>query len=163
MTEPEHVNQPIDDVIDLLTQGRKREPVRNNVPRPPSEENRMLWHALMLRDGGRCWICGFGDRFMVMDHLQPRSSFSADEMAEADRSDNLRIACWSCNEDKSNRLIPFSKPLPIVGMCAVHHNGEYEDEGLQVVWCHTCQMTQRVPDWWPVWGMTGGDGSDGEG
>jgi hypothetical protein len=140
----------------------ERLPVLNREPRPESEANRQLWGALMRRDGSRCWMCNRPDGFMVIDHLIPRSSFVASDIHLADRSDNLRIACWDCNQEKSNRDYPFKRPLPIVWMCRediqVNEFGEvvlFEDDELVPAYCarHNCAVS--VPIHWGFAGLGG--------
>lgn len=72
------------------------------------------------RDNGRCWICGrqtnfddikytpdghkyCGDTHPVKDHLIPLS-YGGDESWE-----NIRLACWRCNKNKSDALVDIEK------------------------------------------------------
>jgi hypothetical protein len=140
-----------------------RQPVLNREPRPNPENNRELWGALMARDGGKCWMCHRSDGFMVIDHLTPRSAFRADEIRLADRSDNLAIACWDCNTEKGNRLIPFRPPLPVVVICVVDwkasfgwteeelnlHLERYSDETMHAFCCQH-RSAATVPKNWPI-------------
>ena len=119
-----------EDVLGLVGAVHERLPVRNREPRPMPEANRRLWGAMMRRDGSRCWMCGMGG-FLVIDHLRPRSNFDPDDMWLADRSDNLRIACWDCNQDKSNRAVPYRPPIPIVWTCPECYRPEDDVEGLE--------------------------------
>lgn len=143
----------------------RRLPVLNREPRPNPEVNRALWGALMRRDGSRCWMCGDRNGMMVADHLVPRSSYTPQSIRAADSSANLRIACWDCNQHKSNRLIEFRPPLPIVWGCVLDYSNENEGEDPQGyledyssdyinVFCarHNCAM--RVPADWPIAGLT---------
>lgn len=131
----------------------ERMSVRNNIPRPPSEENHALWGALMRRDNGRCWMCGWNDMGRtVIEHLRPRSNFPPEQIELADRSDNLRIACWECNTVKGNRDVPFRKPLPIVWFCTRDDEGAERqvDEDWFTVWCDRCQAATVVPPHWHI-------------
>lgn len=70
-----------------------------------------LIDALRDRDGDGCGICGTAMRFGVptgprgtddegatIDHVHPRSKGGSDDFA------NLRLAHWSCNRNRGNRL-----------------------------------------------------------
>lgn len=80
----------------------ERLPVLNSEPRVLMDGRK--WHLLWERDGFRCLLCGIyvpkgtGE----VDHIVPRSSFAADRLHIADRSDNLQITCVDCNQEKSN-------------------------------------------------------------
>lgn len=78
------------------------------LPRPNREPRVLLppqkYALLRAARGDWCYLCGDpleGNR-PVVDHVIPRSSFPSGQIDIADRSDNLRMACWSCNEAKSN-------------------------------------------------------------
>lgn len=154
------ITEAVDAAMATIGTVYERMPVLNREARTNPEENRALWGALMRRDGGKCWMCGRADDFMVIDHLTPRSSFPADQLDVADRSDNLSIACWDCNQDKSNRAFPFRKPLGIVWHCQLDWRLEGVDEDDAEAWLefysaedkrvfcakHSCAVT--VPaDW----------------
>lgn len=143
----------------------ERMDVNNRAERPDPEHNRKLWGAAMARDGGRCWMCfsTFADMY-VLDHLIPRSAFDVGHIRAADRSDNLRIACWDCNQAKSNRLIPFRQPLPIVWTCPdCYRRGIDDDEPLAFlddyadevlpVFCARHRAAGTAPADWPVAGL----------
>lgn len=147
-----------------------RAPVNNREPRPASEANRNLRSALMLRDGGKCWMCGWdrssleyweSDARMVIDHLLPRSWFAAQDVHLADRSDNLAIACWSCNSVKSNRIVPFRPVLPVVWVCptdltewsGIDRWGAVDNEWDRA-WCDTCEGAAMVPPGWTFAALT---------
>lgn len=72
------------------------------------------------RDHGICWICGkktnfndvrytkdghkyCGDTHPVKDHLVPLA-YGGDESWE-----NVRLACWRCNKEKSDAIVDISK------------------------------------------------------
>ena len=143
-----------------------RLPVLNQEPRPEPEQNRALWGALMRRDGGRCWMCGTRDGMLVADHLTPRSSYEPEHIRYADSSANLRIACWDCNQRKSNRALEFRSPLPIVWSCVLDHAVDRDESGEDPygylddyssdyinAFCarHSCAV--RVPEDWPIAGL----------
>lgn len=87
-------------LIPQWKQERKRHPVNNHEERLPIESvKRAIIHE---RDGNRCKYCGIHSKEMVLDHIIPRSSYFADQLTVADRSDNLQSACWTCNENRSN-------------------------------------------------------------
>lgn len=151
-----------DEAVDEITSEHPRLPVYNRLPRPPAEYNRDVWHALMVRDGGKCWLCGTTDAFMVADHIFPRSAYEPKRIDRADRTDNLRIACWDCNSSKSNRFFPFRRPLPIVWGCPTWYSEEGWPEYLietmltqfseetMTAWCHRHRAACIVPESWPV-------------
>lgn len=132
----------------------ERMSVHNYEPRVSPGRNRDLWAAIISRDGPRCWMCRRLSDRLVLDHLRPRSNWAADEIALADRSDNLRIACWSCNEEKSNRLIPFDPPLPIVWTCL--SSGYSIGTAVFTAFCAQHRHECTVPSQWPIAGLRGG-------
>lgn len=96
----------IDEHLEMLRSFRpERYPVKNREPREPIGAR--LWHLIHERDGGECWMChrkvekGAGE----VDHLIPRSAFN--DVREADKSWNLRLACVDCNQAKSNFTVPI--------------------------------------------------------
>jgi len=90
------------DVIARLEAGPVRLPILNNEPREIMSGRK--WHLIHERDGEHCRNCGVltlkgtGE----IDHVIPRSSFTVDQLPVADRSDNLRLLCVECNQNKSN-------------------------------------------------------------
>ena len=73
---------------------------------------------LYKRDGGRCYLCGCecdwndhkvsktgyeypGDRYPTIEHMVPISRGGLHSW------NNVRLACFKCNTDKSNRMFPF--------------------------------------------------------
>jgi hypothetical protein len=145
----------------------ERMDVNNRAERPDPERNRKLWGAAMARDSGRCWMCftTFADMY-VLDHLIPRSAFDVGHIRAADRSDNLRIACWDCNRAKSNRLIPFRQPLPIVWACPDCYQGRRDRDGEEQpsflddyaddtvpVFCARHRGAATAPSDWPIAGL----------
>lgn len=111
----------LEDLLGEMWQPRPQEyerlAVHNRTARSEPGRNTDIFMALLARDGGRCWMCGATRKQLVIEHLRPRSSFYEDQVSIADRSDNLALACWDCNEEKSNRDVPFDPPLPIVWIC----------------------------------------------
>lgn len=97
------------DILDGVLESAAAEPVRAEVRNrePRVQMGGHKWHLIHERDGGRCWMCGdlVPKGTGEVDHLIPRSSFAADDLHIADRSDNLRTACVGCNQRKSNFLI----------------------------------------------------------
>lgn len=154
-----------DEALEEMNAEHPRFPVFNRLPRPPAEHNRDVWHALMVRDGGKCWLCGTSDAFMVADHIVPRSAYESSRIEQADRSDNLRIACWDCNSAKSNRFFPFRRPLPIVWGCPTQYSEDgwpeylietmlsHFSEQAMTAWCHKHKAACIVPESWPVVGL----------
>jgi hypothetical protein len=113
--EPQSVADAIRDAFaaDALFE---RLPVKNREDRAPIDEaKRML---IFRRDRGMCWICGTYAEDPVLDHLRPRSNWPADQMDLADRSDNLHVACWTCNEERSNvSYLAIPSVAPVVYRC----------------------------------------------
>lgn len=159
----------IDGIGRLFDGSYPRMAVQNHEPRPPSEANVALRAALLRRDSGCCWMCGrdsnilryWGhDSRMVIEHLVPRSAFTPATIADADRSDNLRIACWACNTAKSNRAVPFREALPIVWACPTDLLEQGAallfdvDETHRAAWCDFCQAATVVPPQWPIARLT---------
>ena len=141
----------LDEALDFIWKPNpgqyERMEVMNREPRGQHGVNRTLWIALMRRDGGRCWMCSSSDGHMVIDHLRPRSNWPADELHLADRSDNLRMACWACNDEKSNRNVPFVAPLPVVWNCRAEP--AHYREGFFTAFCsehsHVCRVPMNAP------------------
>lgn len=135
---------------------RTRWPVRNREERTevPSRK-RAIIHA---RDGGHCRYCP-RQGLLVVDHIIPRSTFLPEDLAIADRSDNLASACWECNEDKSNFEHEQTKLLGVTIMCFYCVYPDFRDESDDSVplpyavdipaFCGQCGTTSRVPtlDW----------------
>ncbi|WP_181421649.1 HNH endonuclease [Curtobacterium sp. MCBD17_030] len=96
----------------------QRAPIRNREPRARLGGHK--WHLIYERDGGACWMCGHHvDKGTgEVDHLQPRSSFTPDQLRRADRSDNLRTACVDCNQQKSNYVYAWApETIGVTAMC----------------------------------------------
>lgn len=135
------------DVLAEVQMVPERLPVLNREPRTAigKELRRGLW----LRDGGTCWICGHAAIRPVADHVRPRSNWPSDLIDAADRSDNLRLACWTCNETKSNMAYSGGEsPLGITRWC-VRCEPEFlhDDEVADVrCFCIRCGMGGLVPD-----------------
>lgn len=133
-----------------------RMPVLNMERRTPADLNADVRGALLRRDGAKCWMCGLDrttlaarglDARLVIEHLRPRSSFPSGEVERADRTDNLRIACWSCNQAKSNRAVPYRPAQPIVWICSADVLDLFSDAGeLVPAWCDNCQASTLAPD-----------------
>lgn len=101
--------------------------VRNREPRVQMQAYK--WHLIHERDGSHCWACGLfvGKGGGEVDHLIPRSSFEVRDLAVADRSDNLRVACVPCNQGKSNYLIPWAPVGATIGVTATCWDCIYGD------------------------------------
>lgn len=140
----------------LNTPPAGRWPVRNRQERDPIEPiKRALIHA---RDGHTCKHCGLTARTgFVLDHIIPRSTFSAAQLAIADRSDNLVTSCWDCNEDKSNYEDHLNKRPGVTPACWDCLNPWAEDDLGPIdrdeiparpyaAYCGRCGTTGRVPD-----------------
>jgi hypothetical protein len=87
----------IDAMQDLISQPPpwERMPVVRTGERAPISPAVRL--GVWLRDSGRCRWCGCAERGqMVLDHIVPWSA------GGSDRSDNLRVLCWDCNDRRSN-------------------------------------------------------------
>ncbi len=134
------------DALDGLLSDRERLPVLNREPHAAIGKGLRL--GLWMRDGGLCWIGGHTAVNPVADHVRPRSNWPAELLRFADRSDNLRLACWTCNETKSNYDYPGGDmPLGITFRCA-RCNEDYQNVsvGGQVrCFCIHCGMGGVVP------------------
>ena len=92
---------------------RKRHDKR--IPRDRRKDNIKL-KDLFKRDGGKCYICGGdcdwndwrtnkagnkypGDSYPTIDHILPVSRGGYDAW------DNVRLACWKCNMEKSDSIV----------------------------------------------------------
>ena len=147
-----------DELLNDLAKPFERWPIRNREPREPiSSQKRAIIHE---RDGGECQLCATIGHVLTVDHIIPRSTFAPDELAYADRSDNLHSACWPCNERKSNYESIGGKRLGVVTACwdclnpGYHQGGEYENEPLPesldvLVYCGRCGVSTvpRVEGW----------------
>lgn len=77
-----------------LTRSGKREPIPNHVR-----------SAVWWRDRGQCDICGAIAKDWELDHIVPWSAEGADT------TDNLRVLCTTCNQERSNRYDPRERPM----------------------------------------------------
>lgn len=120
----------------------ERQPVANREPRTPIDD--VVRIVIFRRDHGMCWICGLPAVDPVLDHLRPRSNWPADELEMADRSDNLHVACWDCNEERTNRTyLALPTPAPIVFRCykCEHQSGLFVGRGFRV-YCSRCGFSE---------------------
>lgn len=117
MSDEMRLSAITDELIPMFeASNRERLPVQNREQRPAISKQLRL--GLWMRDSGLCWIGGHSAVKPVADHVRPRSSWPTDLLTFADRSDNLRLACWDCNTDKSNYLYPGGDlPLGITTWC----------------------------------------------
>ena len=82
--------------------------------------------AVYERDGGRCLSCGTALAYKdaQLDHIEPWSAYGSD------RSDNLRILCKPCNEDRSNFRGSLdtwnAKRQPVAFYCVSCQGDEWE-------------------------------------
>jgi 5-methylcytosine-specific restriction endonuclease McrA len=55
---------------------------------------------LLKKNGSRCYLCHetFLPNQLTLDHLKPRSRGGSNKL------ENLRLACFPCNNRRSNRL-----------------------------------------------------------
>lgn len=144
MEDPVPISAASDELLDELLTANQRQPVRNHEERV--ELGPLLRAGLWRRDGGHCWICEervYG--VQVADHIVPRSSFTPETVWLADRSDNLALAHWYCNENRSNRSYIRPAPLGITTECfeCAEWLAEYADEsGLTTkCFCMNCGMS----------------------
>lgn len=116
MEDPVPISAASDELLDELLTANQRQPVRNRV---------------------------YG--VQVADHIVPRSSFTPETVWLADRSDNLALAHWYCNENRSNRSYIRPAPLGITTECfeCAEWLAEYADEsGLTTkCFCMNCGMS----------------------
>lgn len=81
-----------------------RSPLFDLVHAPVGQPN---LSALLIRDGGRCLYClrdrsQLGrDNVFTIDHIKPRCRFPDRRLAH--RWDNVALACFTCNNKKSDR------------------------------------------------------------
>jgi hypothetical protein len=79
--------------------------------------------AVYYRDDGTCQICGqFRPKPVNLDHVIPWSA------GGSDRSHNLRVACESCNVERSNYVDGTeerSRP-PVTWWCVYCHSTRHE-------------------------------------
>ena len=138
------------DFIDRQDMPLERWPVHNREDRTPiSPQKRAIVHQ---RDGGICKFCGADDVILTVDHIIPRSTFQADQLQIADRSDNLISACWDCNQTKSNYERDQRKRLGVVVRCwyCVNRDHSESDEAFlpysvdKLVFCGQCGVS-HVP------------------
>lgn len=126
----------------------ERYPVRNREER--TILNPHMWHLLFERDGARCWMCHreVAKGAAEIDHLVPRSSFLPADVVLADRSWNLRVACVTCNQRKSNftvRALP--RTVGVTRCCWDCADGDSEPVELtEPAFCGRCGLVSRVPD-----------------
>lgn len=117
--------------------------IRNREPRVQMGGHK--WHLIWERDGGHCWSCGamVGKGGGEVDHLKPRSSFDASELAVADRSDNLRVSCVRCNQSKSNYILPWAPTDSTIGVTSacwdcVYGEKEWRPQMTVPAYCGRC-------------------------
>lgn len=110
-----HTLTSLDEALDSLFGGDPAE--RMTVVRSGERDPIDPWirRAVYLRDGGRCRWCGVGSDYvqLVLDHIVPWSA------GGSDRSDNLRMLCWGCNERRSNYRTDagIARVLPVAEWC----------------------------------------------
>lgn len=152
------VSEILDEYLEALKKPLERYPVLNRETREPIEaQKRAIIHE---RDGGRCWYCDMAVHPLTVDHIVPRSTFPADLLELADRSDNLVSACWPCNERKSNYRRIWNPRRPgVTARCweclhgcweectpaCGHETGEAPEQRV-VAFCGRHGTTTRVPD-----------------
>lgn len=120
----------------------ERMPVGNREERAPIDE--VARTLVFRRDRGMCWICGTWAVDPVLDHVRPRSNWPADQLALADRTDNLHVACWDCNEERSNRTyLAAPSPAPVVLRCykCEYQSGLLVGRGIRV-YCARCGYSE---------------------
>lgn len=97
--------------------GKKAQRKRHDKRIPKSQRvDRISLERLYQRDGGKCYICGCdcdfgswrfaqngnkypGDSYPTVDHVVPVSAGGFDAW------NNVRLACWKCNVEKSDKII----------------------------------------------------------
>lgn len=137
------LSDALDEWAQMLATTTERMPVLNHEPRLVIGES--LRHGLWKREQGLCWICGGSVVRPVADHVRPRSNWPTDQLHLADRSDNLRLACWVCNEKKSNFYFPGGeKPLGITSWCSRCQlkltGSEFESDAPVRCFCNWCGL-----------------------
>ena len=91
---------------DILTRGislgkrheRTRAGARTEIPNH-------IRSAVWWRDRGQCDICGTTGGKWELDHITPWSA------GGSDTTDNLRVLCVDCNQERSNRHDPRERPM----------------------------------------------------
>jgi 5-methylcytosine-specific restriction endonuclease McrA len=110
-----------------------RSPVTRTGERAPIDST--VRRGVFMRDRGRCQLCGRFSRNAELDHVVPWSA------GGSDRSDNLRVTCQTCNQDRSNfmHVADAAKPLPVSALCQVC--AYQPDRGVPVVqaFCTNCR------------------------
>jgi hypothetical protein len=141
LTEPKSLFAALDEV--MADDPQQRHEVFNHEERAPISS--LVWSLVFRRDRGRCWICGHDAYEPVLDHLRPRSNWPADELWLADRSDNLHVACWDCNEERSNRVYAAPpKVVPVTthcGRCSLEWIGHDVGRGV-ACFCSQCGFSE---------------------
>lgn len=146
---PQALAYVLADFIERQETPLERWPVRNREERLPIEsQKRAIIHE---RDGNVCRYCGI-DTILTVDHIIPRSTFPADQLHIADRSDNLISACWPCNEGKSNYERDQRKRLGVVATCWYCQDLSRDEADelpvpvCELVYCGRCGGISRVPE-----------------
>lgn len=133
MTSPEEEINSLQDVLDLLADDQVRYPVIRT--RYDEERKPLNCRTLVLRrDHYRCVICGNGGRLEV-DHIIPWSAGGSDNM------DNLRTLCHSCNQRRSNIMLPFdavNRRLPTGYQCVNCTSYLLGEEDITPIHCISC-------------------------
>lgn len=128
-----------------------RPPILNHEPREPIGGRK--WHLIHERDGGICWMCGCDvpKGTGEVDHVQPRSSFAADDLVRADRSDNLKTACVGCNQAKSNYVYDWApNVVGVTDRCweCINPDQPYPGEMQTPAYCGSCGYSWVPDDGW---------------
>lgn len=156
------IAKTLGEILAVVDPPPARMPVLNRDPRELLGIEK--WTMLRLRDHLLCWMCREVADSPVIDHLVPRSSFRTEELDLADRSDNLRVACWGCNSVKSNFAYDLPVTAGVVLECFWCKHGpgftsEDDSDGWALYWadwdlphewvrafCGACHEFSDVPD-----------------
>jgi len=63
-----------------------------------------------------CWWCGCSSEKLTIDHLKPRSKGGSDSL------ENLRLACFPCNNSRGNSLFPPQKKSKIFSLSSISNS-----------------------------------------
>ncbi|NJL62327.1 MAG: HNH endonuclease [Methylacidiphilales bacterium] len=83
-----------------------------------SKQKRNKKTQLIREYGSRCWWCGcyLPSEELTIDHLKPKSKGGSDSL------ENLRLACFQCNNSRGNSLFPPEKKSKAFSLSSISNS-----------------------------------------
>lgn len=132
----------LDDLLTDMVESLSIAHVRAKVVRRGKRDPIPTWvrSAIRERDGHACLFCRHRHK-LVLDHIVPWSAGGSDDPT------NLRLLCWWCNEDRSNRrYVDLTPRPPLVFVCARCDEATADADDLHSAYCVGCHRLSRSDD-----------------